>query len=108
MENPPVDEGKTIAIISYITFIGLIIAFVMNSEKKNAFAAYHIRQSLGITLCYVIVWILASLLYIPILYFILYLALFVLVILGLVAAAQGEMKPVPVVGPMFQDWFKGI
>jgi hypothetical protein len=28
-----VQEGKTIAIISYITWIGLLIAFIMNNEK---------------------------------------------------------------------------
>ena len=39
-------EGKNIAIISYITIIGLIIAFVMNNDKKDAFASYHIKQSL--------------------------------------------------------------
>lgn len=43
-------EGKTTAFISYLNFIGLIIAFVMNGEKKNRFAQYHIRQSLGLAL----------------------------------------------------------
>lgn len=43
-----IEEGKTIAIIAYITVIGLIVAFVMNSDKKNKYAAFHIRQSLGI------------------------------------------------------------
>jgi len=28
-------EAKNIAIISYITIVGLIIAFVMNSDKKH-------------------------------------------------------------------------
>ena len=46
----PVNEGKNIAIIAYMTFIGLIIAFVMNNDKKNEFAKYHIKQSLGLAL----------------------------------------------------------
>ena len=37
---------KSIAIIAYLTLIGLIVAFVMNNDKKQPFAAYHIRQSL--------------------------------------------------------------
>src|SRR5690625_7910381 len=45
-----VAEGKTTAIIAYITIVGLIIAFIMNTDKKNTFAAYHIRQCLGIAL----------------------------------------------------------
>lgn len=45
-----VNDGKTIATIAYITIIGLIIAFVMNNDKKNTFAGYHIKQSLGLGL----------------------------------------------------------
>ncbi|MDC7993659.1 DUF4870 domain-containing protein [Altibacter sp. HG106] len=110
--NPSVEEGKTIAIISYITLIGLIIAFVMNNEKKNDFAAFHIRQSLGLVLLYLALWVLffamAFLINIPFLSTVLYLGLAVLWILGLLAAIQGEKKPIPVVGTQFQEWFKGI
>ena len=49
MDSYTVKEGKTIAIISYITWIGLLIAFFMHNEKRNAFAAFHIRQSIGIS-----------------------------------------------------------
>lgn len=43
-----IEEGKTIALIAYLTVIGLIIAFVMNNDKKNPFAIYHIRQVIGL------------------------------------------------------------
>lgn len=42
-----VNESKHIAIIAYTTIIGLIIAFVMNNEEKEPFAAYQIKQSFG-------------------------------------------------------------
>lgn len=107
-----VEEGKTIAIISYITFIGLIIAIVMNNDKKNDFARYHIRQSLGIIVLYLVVWILfyilTTLVYIPLLSTIIYVGLLVLWVLGVLAAAQGEEKPVPLVGEKFQEWFKNV
>ncbi|WP_114491599.1 DUF4870 domain-containing protein [Candidatus Ulvibacter alkanivorans] len=112
MENNTVEEGKTIAIISYITIIGLIIAFVMNNDKKNDFAAFHIRQSLGIALIGIVIWVLVSIIYaivyIPILSWVLQLGVIVLWVLGLVAAVQGEKKAIPVVGEQFQQWFKGI
>lgn len=38
-------QGKTIAIVSYITVIGWIIAVIMNQEKQNAFAKFHIKQA---------------------------------------------------------------
>ena len=48
MDKRTVDEGKTIAIISYITVIGLIIAYFMNNSKNNVFAKFHIGQSLRV------------------------------------------------------------
>ena len=49
MNENTVFEGKTAAVLGYITFVGLIIGYFMNSESKNEFAAFHLRQSLGLT-----------------------------------------------------------
>jgi len=100
-----VEEGKTMAIISYITVIGTIIAFVMNSSKKNTFAQFHIRQMIGIFVVQVAIGIVGS--FVPMVSF-LGLVVFVLSILGLIGAIQGEEKKIPVLGDYFQDWFKGI
>jgi uncharacterized membrane protein len=114
MENtsPTIEEGKTIAIIAYITIIGLIVAIVMNNDKKNSFAAYHIRQSLGIIVLSLGVWIVylivTLLLYIPFISTLLYLALLVFWVLGLITAVQGQKKPLPLVGEQFQKWFRGV
>lgn len=35
-----IKEGKTLAIVSYMTFIGLIIAIIMNLEKRNPFTFF--------------------------------------------------------------------
>ena len=34
--------------------------------------------------------------------------LFILLIIGLIGAIQGEEKKIPLFGDIFQDWFKGI
>ena len=34
MENTFENDGKTIGIIAYITLIGWVVAFIMNSSKK--------------------------------------------------------------------------
>jgi hypothetical protein len=52
MENS-VEEGKTIAITSYILIVGVFIAMSMNSENKNSYASFHIRQALGISLTFI-------------------------------------------------------
>jgi uncharacterized membrane protein len=38
-------------------------------------------------------------------YFAFVVSLFVLWIMGLIAAINGQMKPMPVVGPLYQKWF---
>jgi len=108
MENQTVKEGKTIAIISYLWIIGLIIAFVMNNNKRNYFASFHIRQMTGLALISVLNgWVIykfigawAS--------GIIGLVLFVLWVIGIIGAIQGEEKKVPLLGDQFQDWFKNI
>ena len=104
-----VSEGKSIAIIAYITFIGLIIAFVMNNDKKNDFAKYHITQSLGLTLTGLALGVIGM---IPILGWIIDLVgFFVLLymwIMGVVNAVNGQEKPVPILGNKYIEWFKNI
>ena len=108
MQNHIVD-GKSTATIAYITLIGLIIAFVQNNEKKNAFAAYHIRQSLGL-MC--TSFALAFVNIIPILGWIVsilgMIGLIVLWISGLLNAVNGKERPIPVLGNLYNKWFTGI
>lgn len=103
------DEGKTIAIIAYITIIGLIIAFVMNSEKKNEFASYHIKQMLGLSLTGLALSLINI---IPILGWIVSLlgslVLFFMWIMSLINALNGKEKPAPILGEKYIEWFKAI
>lgn len=108
MENNTIEEGRTTAIISYFWILGFIIALLMNNDKKNTFASFHIRQSLGIIVAWVAVWGVLYIVSIPLLGWILQAGLFVLWILGLISAVQREEKPVPLLGVKFQDWFKNI
>lgn len=110
--SPPsssVEEGKMTAIIAYITLIGLIIAFVMNNDKKNTFAAFHIRQALGLGLTSLALSVIGV---IPILGWFIslfgFLFIFVLWIIGLIGAINGEEKRVPILGEKYQEWFRTI
>lgn len=101
-------EDKTIAIISYCTIFGSIIALIMNSEKKYPFAVFHNRQALGLNLLFFAMgypighynsWFVI----VPF-----YLAFIVLWLFGFAAALQYEAKIVPIVGSFFQRIFKSI
>ncbi len=108
MENTTVNEGKTIAIISYITFIGTIIAFIMNNDKKNSFAAFHIRQMIGLILLGIVINLIARVANLGLISTVLGLVPLVFWVLGFIGVLQGEEKKVPLLGDMFQEWFKGI
>jgi len=103
-------EDKTVAIVSYLTLIGFIVAVVIHSGKKTQLGAFHLRQMLGIFLTGIAAVVCEFvLIFIPILgwlaIFALWVSIFVLWIMGLLSAVKGEMKPVPVLGPMYQKWF---
>jgi len=99
-------EDKTVAIVSYLTLIGFLVAVIIHSNKKTKLGAYHLRQMLGFMLSWFAVIILFI---IPIIGWILipvfYICMIVLWVMGLIAAINGQMKPMPVVGPMYQKWF---
>ena len=98
--NP--DSGKTVAIITHITFIGTIVALVMNSSNKTVLGSYYIRQTIGI-------WLLFFLLsFIPIVGCFTWILALVLIVMSVINAANEKMVPTPLVGEYFQDWFKSL
>ena len=101
-------EGKTAAIISYFWLFGVIIAFYMNNEKRHAFASFHIRQSLGLWLTYMIIGYLQGFfdsLMISISFWIFFGILF---IYGIYTAISGKAIPVPLIGKFYQNLFSNL
>ena len=108
MTEQTVQEGKTAAIIAYLTIIGTIVAFFLNNDKKNPFASFHIRQGLGLCLLYMAAgyaigsfdsWLISTgfWIFFGILFF-----------YGLFGAISGKTLEVPVLGPLFQKWFSNL
>jgi len=117
-ETPPhaaTSEDRTVAVLTYITIIGFIIAIILHSNKKTALGAFHLRQGLGLIVTGMVLWVAGMIIaVIPlvnllslILWPVIGLGLFVLWLCGLIAAAQGQQKPMPVLGEHYQKWFAG-
>jgi len=108
MENTSVNEGKIAAIISHFWVIGLVIAFVMNMNKKNYFTSFYIRQMVGLN---VFQFLNGAIIY---KYFstsgswLIGVFIFILWLISLISAIKGEEKELPVVGEHFQNWFRGL
>lgn len=91
-----VAKNKGIAIAAYIIFfLPLLVA------KESPFARYHANQAFLLFLFSVAVWIIGS--FLPVVgWFVVLplgqLATLIFLILGIVNAAQGKQKPLPLIG----------
>lgn len=104
MEPQIIKEGKTAAIISYILIVGPLISLSINSETRNKFASFHIRQGFGLTLTFIILGV--SISHFESIYVAapMWVFISVLAIYGIFSAAKGETTPMPLLGKLFQKW----
>lgn len=113
---PPAKEDTTVALLAYITpiafLVGIVIAIIMHSNKKTALGAFHLRQVLGLIITSLVAWIPCIIIsMIPMVNLIMLLlgpalsiSFLVLYIIGLMAAINGQQKPLPLVGVHYQKW----
>ena len=106
IDTQEINDGKVFAILGYIISILCIVPLI---QRDNAFSLYHAKQVLLLIIACIL---LAVVNVIPcagqIVSVIGFLVLSVLNIIGLVYACKGEVKPIPVIGKLAEDWFKGI
>ena len=118
-------EGKTVAIISYLTLIGFIIAIIQHGSNKTKLGAYHLRQVVGFMVTGVglsiLLWLIAlpmvSMSYgsietyatfLSIISFIVWIVLLVSIIVSFINAVNGKEKPAPVLGELYEKWFSNM
>ncbi|WP_281240195.1 hypothetical protein [Flavobacterium praedii] len=106
--NNTIEAGKTAAITSYILGIGVLIAMSMNSEDKNEFASFHIRQGLGLTLTFISLGLIISNFDSLMISAPMWIFISILWSYGIFSAIKGETKPIPLLGEYFQKWLKSI
>ncbi len=110
MNKQDIEKGRNNAIISYITIIGVVIAYFLNNDadKKSDFTSFHVRQSLGLWLTFYALgyivggfdsWLVTSSFY---------LFFAILFIYGLVSAIGRKAQTVPLVGAFYQKLFANI
>ena len=119
------DEGKTVAIISYLTLIGFIIAIIQHGSNKTKLGAYHLRQVVGFMVTGVGLAILLWLIALPMFYmeyrnmatyatfisiisFIVWFGLLFSTIVSFINAVNGKEKPAPVFGKLYEKWFSNM
>ncbi len=105
MEN----KEKLIGILSYITFVGWVIAFVLrnNNSLQTRFMQFHLRQGLGISIIGTLSsWLIGPFLSnigLPLMAYGLWICITVLRIVGIINAVQDKINPLPFLGEWFDE-----
>lgn len=88
-------DKKVTGIVAYITLIGWLIAYLAGDKEG---AKFHLNQALVLCVAQIILGILAKIPFIGWIAGIVSLVVFVFQVCGIIWAAQGQDKEVPVVG----------
>ena len=99
--NADVEKNKVMAIVGYILPILFFVPLLSEESKKSPFAKFHANQQLLLLIAAVIVNVVGTI--IPILGWFIILPLgsiflIVIAIMGIINAAKGEMKKLPLIG----------
>ncbi|HEX5429986.1 MAG TPA: DUF4870 domain-containing protein [Patescibacteria group bacterium] len=89
------NHGKNsgMALLSYIGI--LVIIPLVSDSRHDPFVKFHAKQGLAL----LIVWVLGSVFFwIPVIGWLLWLCVFVLMILGIMNAVNGQEKELPIIG----------
>jgi uncharacterized membrane protein len=97
------EDNKLMGILAYF---GILVLVPILTAKESPFARFHANQGLLLLIAMVAIWVINSVLWvlplgwslISLLTSLLYLGIFVLAIIGIINAAKGEMKELPIIG----------
>ncbi|CAI8234315.1 MAG: Uncharacterised protein [Flavobacteriaceae bacterium] len=104
MNNTSTPEGKNLAIVAYITFIGMFIAYSINRDKKQAFVTAHIKNMCGLVFGLLIAQTTQEYINSQ-LGDILWWTVFSLWVYSLIAVLQNKLPNIPYLSEKFQQWF---
>jgi uncharacterized OB-fold protein len=116
------ENGKIVAIISYITIVGYIIALFENRKNRTVLGTYHLLQVTGFMVTGIILGVVMFILYLPafgmrsraladylliisIISFPVFISLVISSIISFINAINEKIKPAPIYGKLFDRWF---
>ncbi|MBI4100953.1 hypothetical protein HY441_00580 [Candidatus Microgenomates bacterium] len=99
-DQSDVEKNKVYAVLAYL---GILVLVPLLTAKDSRFAKYHANQGLVLFIADIVVWLAYWVLlfvspFFVFFFWIVWLGILVLHIIGIVNAAQGQMKPLPIVG----------
>ncbi|MBR6055541.1 MAG: hypothetical protein IKP46_09445 [Bacteroidales bacterium] len=95
MDPADVSSNKVMAILAYF---GILVLIPIFAAKDSKFARYHSNQGLILLICAVVAYAIGKVPHLGFLWWILDVVILVFAIIGIVHAAKGEAKPLPLIG----------
>ncbi len=108
MTDQTIEDGRTHAIISYITIFGTIISLFLNKDKKNTYASFHIRQAFGIWATWAAFGLIVGQLDSRLVSLVFLIIMICLTIYGFINAVVGIAQVVPIMGNFYQKLFSSL
>ena len=110
-ENPvggnSTNDDKVIGILSYLGILW-IVAYIIYGNKKSEYNVFHLRQGLGLFIVGIANMIIGRIPVIGVLSMFIGIALLVFMILGIINAAKGEQKELPLIGGFINENLKSF
>ncbi len=104
-DNQDIQNNKIMAILSYF---GILVLVPILAAKESKFARFHANQGLILCICSIAVWLVISIItsvltwrlywLISIISLVAWVGILILAIIGIINAANGKAKELPVIG----------
>ena len=95
-------NAKLKSMLAHLSPIGWLLSLGLNFINRDAMTSFYLRQLLGLYLCFFITW------FVPQYSVIAWGFIFVLWVYSFVGTVKKMENTVPLIGPLFQKWFKII
>jgi uncharacterized membrane protein len=107
-EGDSANDDKVIGILSYLGILW-IVAYIIYNNKKSEYNIFHLRQGLGLLIIGIADMIVYAIPFIGwIIGFVVFIVIIVFMIMGIMAAANGEQKELPLIGKFISENLKSF
>lgn len=93
---------KVKSMLAHLTPAGWLLSLFLNTIKKDPITSFYLRQLLGLYLCFFVTR------FIPEYYITVWGFIFIFWVYSFVGIVKGIEQPIPLIGAVFQRWFKII
>jgi len=100
-------DSKAIGILSYLGLLW-IIAYILYGNNKTEYNIFHLRQGLGLFIIGIINYIIGYLPFIGWISFFIWIVILIFMIMGVINAANGQQKELPIVGEFISENLKNF